>query len=123
MALDKFDHDKNFVCETLGWENKKYTALCKSMSDFFEHLSQADNKRMSIKSILLEEYLKSDEFKLTGVTLETDTDYFLLGFSFANVLNKDKDDIPDFIKGALLSAVMTHGHGSSQSDDEEKVVN
>jgi hypothetical protein len=75
----KFDHKKESI-EAIGLDKDKTAEFVKGIAVFM--VAQGKGK----PSELLEEFIKSEDFKNIGIKLETKQDYFALGVMFMSAI-------------------------------------
>lgn len=110
MDTFNIDNTKKYenMCEAFGMSDKKYIAILKSMIKFFgsELINGLDFKEKKLqlhmtKTLALEKYLKSEQFKKTNWKLKTVNDFFLLGVLFTNAQKKTEEIFSAFVNERL----------------------
>lgn len=127
-TLKFVDQNAKNVSEAFGIKDKLFSKVGEVMHDFFESYMETDNIEAPAKSVLLEDFLKSDEFAKSGYPLETSNDYFVLGYMFCGLVihlkEKYNTTIPEELKQLLLSKLSElHPDIAQQIKNKKKRVN
>lgn len=88
-----FDHTQGGVIEALRGDNKKYRALIALLTAELEVAGEEEARGapdFKTKTQVLDEFIKSANFKRLGIPLKSPNDFFLLGYTFFSLILNER---------------------------------